>query len=203
MNAAQTELASKVFKCTLCEVLQGPPVFLEGNPNAKIWIIGLNPKLEDNIRVKQSLDFIEYLTNQREYFYREGEVHPYFRDFKHVLGENWLELFQEEILHTDLVKCHSKGFDDNVKNAIGECGQYLKRQIELFRPDFIICNGSHVCNWFASNYDIPHARELTKVIVRDNDHQFTIVFSGFIGRIDNYAKMRLGKEFKDLMSERA
>jgi uracil-DNA glycosylase len=198
MNSNQKNIARKVYECSLCTDLQGPPVFLEGNPNAKIWIIGLNPKLEDNVRVRESLDFKDYLKNQREYFYHENEVHYYFRDFRHVLGENWLKLFQEKVSHTDLVKCHSKGFDDNVKNAINDCGKYLKRQIELFKPEIILCNGSNVCDWFKRIYNIPNERMQTKAIVNENDHIFTAVFSGFIGRIDNYAKYRLGKELSEL-----
>jgi len=192
MDAKQEMLAKEVFKCHGCPDLKSPPVFLVGNPEAKIWVIGINPRLEDFEDVKESKTFEEHQKNEERYFF-EKNVHSYFRDFRQVFGDNWLQKFQESIAHIDLVKCSSKKNKRN-KNVECKCGKFLQRQIEMFKPRLIVCNGVPVCEWFEKNYNISIKNKTQADLKTSDGHEFTVIFSGFIGRIDNYAKKRLGME---------
>lgn len=83
--------------------LKSPKDFIEGNLNAKIWIIGLNPKINENETFDPSFDDLRNFNPNK---------HSYFKDFKKVsskLYENW-ESKNSKIAHTDLVKCGSASF---------------------------------------------------------------------------------------------
>ncbi|MGB6037489.1 MAG: hypothetical protein WBG42_14535, partial [Cryomorphaceae bacterium] len=75
-----------------------PHQYIEGNPNADIWIIGLNPKNEiGTVETRTLQDFKDF----------DPDCHPYFSDFKKVspkLYQNW-KSNNSAIAHTDLVKC--------------------------------------------------------------------------------------------------
>ena len=84
-----------------------PVEFIEGNPNADVWIIGLNPKNEiGHIEKRTKTDFKNFSPNS----------HPYFYDFRKVskkLYKNWIGE-NSRIAHTDLVKCFSNSFNVEV-----------------------------------------------------------------------------------------
>ena len=68
----------------------------------------------------------------------------------------------------------------------------------------IICNGSPVC-WEIirifppkQNYELDC---LTSYCAKINNHNFWIVLSGFIGRIDNRNKRRLGIEIEQIIEK--
>ncbi|MGO8987274.1 MAG: uracil-DNA glycosylase family protein [bacterium] len=179
-----------------------PDEFLEGKPNSLIWIIGLNPKKDKRFKLPSSLcDCIDYF---------EGKVHPYFKDFKEVFPPLY-DLFGKRhgLAHTDLVKCPSKEFPPkNISQKDGEkiienCGAYLKKQISRSRPKILICNGSSVCNYIIKTFP-PVSRKdehPTSYIKTIGGNETAIVLAGFIGRIDNYAKRRLGKEISSYMKK--
>src|SRR4030042_3719771 len=196
MDEAQLKLALEIYQCNRCPNLDHCRLFLQGNPQSKIWVIGLNPHTEDSI-AKRPDKFEDYIVDMREYF-AAGNVHSYFKDFRYVLGPNWKKEFHESVATLDLVKCASAGYNKFVKAAEQQCGGFLERQIEVFKPELIICNGAPVCNWFRRNCDI-RDQGITATSVRPlGRHAFTVVFSGFIGRIDNYARLRLGREVAEL-----
>lgn len=188
-----------------------PIEYIEGNPNADIWIIGLNPKDEiGHIEERTKEGFKNFSPND----------HPYFKDFKKVsnkLYENWLG---ENciIAHTDLVKCFSNTFPPeimidvkkkklNTKEVIGNCSEHLYNQIQSSKPKVIICNGSPVSKEMfglfppkTKNSDIKSLTSYkTDVQFKNGEiHQFWIVLSGFIGRIDDWNKRRLGTEIEEI-----
>ncbi len=182
-----------------------PIDFIDGNVNADIWIIGLNPKNKVGHIEERSL-------NDFKLFNPNG--HPYFRDFKKVserLYKNW-ERQDRNIAHTDLVKCFSETFPpkniENVKNnqrhIVDNCVGFLKKQILISKPKMIICNGSPVCREIIrmfppnQNYDLDC---LTSYCTNIDNHKFWIVLSGFIGRIDNRNKRRLGMEIEQIIEK--
>jgi uracil-DNA glycosylase len=187
-----------------------PHEYIEGNPNADIWIIGLNPKNEigtvEARTLKQFQDF-------------DPDCHPYFSDFAKVSGKLYLNWQSENsnIAHTDLVKCFSNSFPPAhnanrkgkkiiVDHVVNNCSEHLQNQIRIGKPKLLICNGSMVCREIMrlfppqmENYD---PKTLTSYQVSQNigfDHHFWIVLSGFIGRIDDRNKMRLGKEIEGIL----
>lgn len=191
--------------------LNSPTDFIEGNLEAKIWIIGLNPKTNKNQIFDPSFsDLRNFNPNQ----------HNYFKDFKKVskkLYENW-ESQNSKIAHTDLVKCGSSEFppshtvtskklsNKETKEIISNCFEHLKNQIVEHKPVLLICNGSFTSESI-SNYFVPDDKsiDLSQKIgcykSTYNQHTFTIILSGFIGRIDDWSKRRLGIEIENAINE--
>ena len=188
-----------------------PHEYIEGKRNAEIWIIGLNPKDSiGKVEERTHLEFEKFNPN----------CHPYFRDFKNVsekLYENWTS-DDSKVAHTDLVKCFSPSFPPTltgnskernfkVKQIIQNCTSHLKLQLQQNKPKVVICNGSEVC-WQMLNI-FPHnttqnTHEITSyqtslILPNGTTHKFWIVLSGFIGRIDNRNRRRLGKEIEQIL----
>lgn len=180
-----------------------PDQFFEGKRSSKIWIIGLNPRGPLGHNDTRSLNELE------DYFNSNYSVHSYFHDFKTVsfklysmLGEN------NGAGHTDLVKCFSESFPPSAarKDAmkiVSNCKNFLKSQINYHAPRILICNGTPVCKYIREII-IP----LEQLDQRDTCYwgmldgkRIAVVFSGFIGRIDNFAKVRLGQEIDLLLQD--
>ncbi|WP_412464394.1 uracil-DNA glycosylase family protein [Flavobacterium mekongense] len=187
-----------------------PHEYIEGKRNADIWIIGLNPKAEiGNVEKRTLSDFENF----------DPDCHPYFHDFKKVsslLYKNWKDK-NSRIAHTDLVKCFSLSFppkliENNklVKSdlIIENCLTHLNLQLKSSKPKLIICNGTAVC-WEMIKLFPPNSGEDLRTITsyktsikfeNEDEHHFWIVLSGFIGRIDDRNKRRLGKEIENILS---
>jgi len=176
-----------------------PSDFIVGDPSSPVWIIGLNPKTNDQINI---LDSTEKL---RAYFEDFTSIHPYFRDFKNVSPKLFDALGKKNgVAHTDLVKCHSKewfpttaGMRDSI---VSNCSEYLINQIETHKPRILFCNGADVCKFMIQMFVPPDGFE-TYYKVTKSDFSFWVVLSGFIGRIDNYSKRRLGREIEALLEQ--
>lgn len=188
-----------------------PEQYIEGNPNADIWIIGLNPKNDVGTVEGRTLSEFENF---------DPNCHPYFSDFKKVsekLYKNW-KSDKSTVAHTDMVKCfsnsfppitHTKGREKKsvTDKIVANCSAYLQKQIQVGKPKLIICNGSTVC-WemmrlFPPGLDNYAPKTLTSYRASQNidgaEHYFWIVLSGFIGRIDDRNKRRLGMEIEEIL----
>jgi uracil-DNA glycosylase len=176
-----------------------PEEYFEGNPKAKVWIIGLNPKLDDD--KKKHTD--QKKKDLREYFKNNGKtIHSYFKTFKKV-SEQLFDMFgKDEAAHTDIVKCATNSFNVR-KVVIKNCQPYLIEQIKKYQPDLIICNGAAVCETIKSI--VKPKKELngleTSYVGSIDNYKVRVVLSGFIGRIDNYARRRLGKEIEQYLNK--
>lgn len=205
---------NKCIKFGLCYSSEyiSPDEYIEGNPNAEIWIIGLNPKKEiGKIEERTLMEFKNF----------DPDCHPYFSDFKKVSPKLYLNWKSENsnIAHTDLVKCFSMTYpppilENGIKKKVAHheivnnCKLYLISQLNKARPKLIICNGSSVC-WEMINLFPPDNATDSKYITSyktkvdlDNEvHEFWVVLSGFIGRIDDRNKRRLGKEIEEIIEK--
>ena len=190
-----------------------PVNYIEGNPNSKIWIIGLNPKGAIGNVESRTLSEFEIL---------DPDCHSYFKDFKKVssaLYSNW-KSEKSTIAHTDLIKCFSPSFPpivkiDNIDKQvkidviIKNCKDHLRLQLINGRPKVVICNGSQVCEEILKLFPPQNIEEWHKLtsysasINLDNniEHKFRIVLSGYIGRIDDRNKRRLGLEIEQIIKE--
>lgn len=183
--------------------LYAPHEFIEGDPQSRVWIIGLNPAedpmwKDDRDRSRLSSHF-EGVTKK----------HPYFQQFR-VVSERLFDMLGKKggAAHTDLVKCASRSWPPkNLKGAdraaiIANCVGYLQQQIDTYEPALIVCNGSEVSaevrRLLPPIADTP-VNATRYVHVRPSGQSVTVVLSGFIGRIDNYAKRRLGAEIEAVM----
>ena len=205
-------------KCDKCKTLGltfqsltiNPDEYIEGNIDAKIWIVGLNPKDE--------IGTVERRTKE-EFQKFDPDIHSYFHDFKKVsekLYSNWKSK-DNTIAHTDLVKCFSQTFPPIINDKyldrgkiISNCREHLLSQIKKHKPKLVICNGTNVCREMISSFPPDNHSEpinaltsyQTTYIDESNVRfSFWIILSGFIGRIDDRNKRRLGKEIEKILDD--
>lgn len=206
-------------KCNKCQNLGlsfyakhiNPSEYIEGNPKAIIWIVGLNPK--GDIGCVEERDKVEMLNF-------DPDSSSYFKDFRKVsstLYNNW-KSNDSKIAHTDLVKCFSNSFPPIIKengsekkikteHIVNNCSIYLQDQIKFGKPKILICNGSSVCQEIIRLFppDDSHIDSNTITSYKTSQnmngeiHSFWIILSGFIGRIDDRNKRRLGMELENIL----
>ncbi len=83
---------------------------------------------------------------------------------------------------------------------MNNCRPHIERQLSVLKPKLIICNGADVCEAMKKIITQTESVENSYLGMFDNDN-IRVVLSGFIGRIDNYAKRRLGIEIEHYMKE--
>jgi hypothetical protein len=177
-----------------------PEEFIEGDPFSPIWIIGINPAESPDWGDGRSTSALA------EGFSKHATTVPYFRDFRAVSPRLFARLgVAGGVAHTDLVKCSSEswppaGVGGRGANAIVDnCSDYLLQQIRRFRPKLLICNGSAVCEYIRDIIKTSDDTGLaTSYVGKIDEQSITVVLSGFIGRIDNHARRRLGREIEEL-----
>lgn len=203
--------------CELCKIYgfkfnrnYSPDDFIEGKLSSKIWIVGLNPKGDidsEDIRTKE--DLASFFNSKDSDLPEDRKKYSYFKDFKKA-SEMIYDLIGKEngVAHTDIVKCFSNEFPPDgikgkeIQEIIMNCSTYLKKQIEIYKPRMIICNGADVCKVIRSIIQPIEGKEHdTYYIGKVRDVKVAIVLSGFIGRIDDYSKRRLGLEIEALVEE--
>lgn len=179
-----------------------PVDFIEGNKKAPIWIIGLNPKKpnEEEINTYRNESKNDLLMRFKKSF------HSYFNDFKKVNPKIYEGLITGNVAHTDLVKCWSDDWNyKNSKEIIKNCLPYLKEQLNEHNNTLkmIVCNGAQVSEYIKKIIPIESTEEIkpTSYVGLLNGKKIIIVLSGFIGRIDDYSKRRLGEEIQMLINK--
>lgn len=199
-----------MYKCDRCEEFgisfnrkYKPSDFIEGKLNSYIWIIGLNPGQEEGWgdKLRDKSDLLHYFDDLEE-------IHPYFKDFKKVSEKMFFKFGEDNgVAHTDLVKCASKSWPPkgckgkvNERTLINNCSEHLKEQIVLHKPKMIICNGAPVSHKIKDILNVDRLISDTAYESNINGITVVVVLSGFIGRIDDFSKRRLGYEIENLMS---
>lgn len=195
------------FRCEKCKQYgvqycrtYEPANFIEGDPASPIWIIGINPAMPPDWPDGRSTDEL------RDRFAAVAEQSSYFRDFRTV--SPWLFEglgLKRRVAHTDLVKCSSKKWPPGrVKGRAADaitsnCSQYLIDQLTRYQPKLLVCNGAKVCEYIVKSVPpaVGHAVESTSYSAMIGGREVVVVLSGFIGRIDNHSKRRLGREIDD------
>jgi uracil-DNA glycosylase len=172
-----------------------PVDFIEGKKTSKVWIVGLNPKASQTWIDKRD-------AAELESYFQMSETHHYFKDFKKVSTKLY-SLFGSEygVCHTDIVKCSSSSFPpkglgtSGMTSVINNCKGYFIEQLRLWKPSLVICNGSPTCKLIQEIIKPSKEMDTSYVGEFEGNHIY-VVLSGFIGRIDDYAKKRLGKEIE-------
>lgn len=196
------------YTCERCKHLGGyrfdrrysPDEFLEGKRSSKVWIVGLNPAWDMGENHDSTRDELE------NYFVPGKRFYRYFEDFRHVSEQLYNGFGQEGgTAHTDIVKCGSKRFPSGKRGAelVHHCADYLKRQITQYKPRLIICNGSPVSHYVQKEFpriDDPSDTP-TSYWTSVDGVEMCVVLTGFIGRIDNYSRRRLGVEIEARLVE--
>lgn len=115
-------LRDRVSLCTACELhkTRRNLVFGEGDPSAKLMFIGEAPGAEEDL---QGRPFV-------------GASGQLLTKMIQAMG-----LQREEVYIANILKCRPPSNRDPNRWEIGSCFGYLKSQIELIRPRFIITLG--------------------------------------------------------------
>ena len=181
-----------------------PVEFIEGKKNSLVWIVGLNPAAEQDWVDSRKTEDLE------KYFDDLNTIHGYFKDFKSV-SESVFESFGKDFgtAHTDIVKCSSKSFPPETAKGkkaaavINNCKGFLEAQIKTHKPKIIVCNGAEVSKFMLGFLPPPsgHTKAQTSYWSKIDGVSVCVVLSGFIGRIDNFAKRRLGIEIEERLRE--
>ena len=189
---------SLMHTCTKCPAFSGSPYcrdyppdqFIEGFRKSKVWVVGLNPAGEP---ARTSDELIQAFDDQ-------SRIHDYFRDFRSV-SQRLFDLFGQEhgAAHTDLIKCVSSSWPPagvgcaGAHQIIENCRGYFYSQLRSLRPQLLICNGSWVSSVVKEIFE-PTQNDCTAYSAMFDGGKIHVILSGFIGRLDNYAKRRLGRE---------
>lgn len=194
-------------KCNKCEELTGlrferqysPVQYFHGKKNSKVLVIGLNPsgKIGDNNTTETIDNLSDFLPDN-----------SYFKDFANVSKKIYDNFGKENgVIHTDLVKCFSPKFPpvklniSDLDRIICNCRVYLMEQIKIFEPKIIICNGSHVVYHIQQIIPVKEGLDFDTYYIGKFVNDPFVIRTGFIGRLDNYAKKRLGKEIEKILNE--
>jgi len=170
-----------------------PEEFIWGKVNSLVWIVGLNPKYRHGYETQTKTDLERYFdTNEKN--------RPYYQDFNKVSPILFEMLGKDNgVAHTDIVKCFSDKFPKRGK-VIRNCTLYFERQLQGLKPKLLICNGSPVCKVVRTMIE-PLEEQDTFYRGRYDNCDITVILAGFVGRIDDYAKRRLGLEIERIMRE--
>jgi len=138
MIQALKDLKKEILHCDKCKRLKKvskypmPHIKYCKLKNAKVFCIGRNPGIEDDYSDISFKDFIKT--------YKERWWHCKFGDYlKMKFGS---DLVRGYFFFTNVCKCSSpenKGLKEMEKD---NCAKFLKRQIEIVNPKFIIAFGS-------------------------------------------------------------
>lgn len=124
-------LRDEILKCTKCRLhmYRKNPVPGEGPLTSKVMFIGEAPGAQED---------------------EEG------RPFVGAAGKLLTELLEkysigrDNVFITNILKCRPPGNRDPMDDEVEACTPYLKRQIELIKPMFIVCLGRYSSNYILS-----------------------------------------------------
>ncbi len=116
------QLNKMICNCTKCVLHKGRNkfVFGYGNPNAKVIVIGEGPGAEED---KQGLPFV-------------GRAGQLLTDILKAI-----KFSREEVYIGNIVKCRPPDNRTPLPDEMETCLPYLKKQIELIKPELILCLG--------------------------------------------------------------
>jgi len=116
------ELEKLICDCTKCRLHEGRSkfVFGTGNPKADVLVIGEGPGAEED---KQGLPFV-------------GRAGKLLTDMLKAI-----KFEREEVYIGNIVKCRPPDNRTPMQDEMETCIPYLRKQVELINPKFILCLG--------------------------------------------------------------
>lgn len=123
-------IANQIKGCTACELCRSRTHAVpgEGNPNARIMLIGEGPG-----------------------YHEDQQGRPFIGNSGKFLGELLAKagLEREDVFITNVVKCRPPGNRDPMPDEIAACSAYLDAQLELIDPDVVVTLGRFsMQRWF-------------------------------------------------------
>ena len=128
------EIENEIKKCAKCPLhkIRKNPVAGEGNPNAKVLLVGLGPGYNENLHGKPFV----------------GAAGKFLDELLELAG-----LKREEIFITNIMKCY---LPNNIakEEEIKTCTPYLERQLEVIKPEVIITLGNVATSFMLDKFGI-------------------------------------------------
>ncbi len=122
--AALAEVQRRVVQCTLCGELAATrtqTVFGEGNPRARLAFLGEAPGADED-------------RTGRPFVGKAGQL------LTRIIQACGLK--REDVYIFNTLKCRPPGNRNPLPSEAANCRQYLDRQLEIIRPEFICCLGA-------------------------------------------------------------
>lgn len=140
------ELFSTTSGCVKCNLgsTRKNLVFGVGNPKSRVMFIGEAPGADED---EQGEPFVG----------RAGQL------LNKILAA--VELKREDVYICNILKCRPPDNRDPLANEMEICTPYLEKQIDLIKPEFIICLGRIAAQWLLKTND-----SLTKL--RERVHEY-------------------------------
>ncbi len=116
------DIEREIRNCRKCELWKYKTNYVpgEGNPNARVVFIGEAPGREEDI---QGRPFV-------------GRAGKYLNDVLKRLGVN-----RNDVYITNVLKCRPPNNRDPKPEEIEACKPYLMKQLEVIKPDVVVCLG--------------------------------------------------------------
>jgi uracil-DNA glycosylase family 4 len=140
------ELNSKICNCLKCTLghTRTNFVFGVGNPKSRVMFIGEAPGADEDA---QGEPFVG----------RAGQL------FNKILTA--IKMKREDVYICNILKCRPPGNRDPLASEMETCTPYLEKQIDLIKPQFIVCLGRIAAQWLLKTND-----SLTKM--REKVHEY-------------------------------
>lgn len=129
------DISEEIMRCTKCELYKTKKNFVPGvgNERAEVFLVGEAPGREEDLR---------------------GE--PFVGNAGKLLTEmiSLMGLRRDEVFITNVLKCRPPNNRDPLPEEIKACGGYLLRQLEVVKPNVIICLGRHSAKFIFENFGL-------------------------------------------------
>ncbi len=136
-------ITSGCLKCTLGHTRTNL-VFGVGNPKSRVMFIGEAPGADEDAQGEPFVGRAGQLLNK-------------------ILAA--IEMKREDVYICNILKCRPPDNRDPMANEMEICTPYLEKQIDLIKPEFIICLGRIAAQWLLKTND-----SLTKL--REKVHEY-------------------------------
>lgn len=136
-------ITSGCLKCTLGHTRTNV-VFGVGNPKSRVLFIGEAPGADEDAQGEPFVGRAGQLLNK-------------------ILAA--IEMKREDVYICNILKCRPPDNRDPLANEMEICTPYLEKQIDLIKPEFIICLGRIAAQWLLKTND-----SLTKL--REKVHEY-------------------------------
>jgi DNA polymerase len=136
-------ITSGCLKCTLGHTRTNL-VFGVGNPKSRVMFIGEAPGADEDAQGEPFVGRAGQLLNK-------------------ILAA--IEMKREDVYICNILKCRPPDNRDPLANEMEICTPYLEKQIDLIKPEFIICLGRIAAQWLLKTND-----SLTKL--REKVHEY-------------------------------
>jgi DNA polymerase len=137
-------IASGCLKCTLGHTRTNL-VFGVGNPESRVMFIGEAPGADEDAQGEPFVGRAGQLLNK-------------------ILAA--IEMKREEVYICNILKCRPPDNRDPLANEMEICTPYLEKQIDIIKPEFIICLGRIAAQWLLKTND-----SLTKLREKVHDYK--------------------------------